>query len=180
VTFEVQSAVSTSAVVPQVRDVLLSVDSRLIAEDVKTLAEQVDQSLNEERLVSTVSGCFGALALVLACIGLYGVMAYAVARRTNEIGLRMALGAEKGDVFRMVIGQGLRLALAGLVIGVVGALVLARLLTSFSQLLFGVRAADSPTIVGVSLVMLTVAAIACFIPASRAMRVDPMVTLRYE
>ncbi len=127
-----------------------------------------------------MSSGFGALALVLACIGLYGVMAYAVARRTSEIGLRMALGAEKGDVFRMVIGQGLRLALAGLAIGVVAALVLARLLTSFSRLLFGVRAADFPTIVAVSLVMLEVAAIACFIPAGRAMRVDPMVTLRYE
>jgi ABC-type antimicrobial peptide transport system permease subunit len=147
---------------------------------VKTLAEQVDQSLDEEKLVCTVSGCFGALALVLACIGLYGVMAYSVARRTNEIGLRMALGAEKGDVFRMVIGQGLKLALAGLSIGVVAALVLARLMTSFSQVLYGVRATDFPTIIAVSLVMVTVATIACYIPASRAMRVDPMVTLRYE
>jgi ABC-type antimicrobial peptide transport system permease subunit len=152
----------------------------LIAEDVKTLAEQVDRSLNEEKLVSTVSGCFGALALVLACIGLYGVMAYSVARRTSEIGLRMALGAEKGDVFRMVIGQGLKLALAGLAIGVIAALALARLMTSFSQLLYGVRPTDSPTIIAVLLIMLTVAAIASFIPASRAMRVDPMVTLRYE
>jgi predicted permease len=180
VTFEVQSAVSASAVVPQVREILGSVDSRLIAEDVKTLAEQVDKSLDEEKLVCTVSGCFGALALVLACIGLYGVMAYSVARRTNEIGLRMALGAKKSDVFRMVIGQGLRLALVGLSIGVVAALVLARLLTSFSQVLYGVRANDFPTMIGVSLTMVAVAIIACYIPASRAMRVDPMVTLRYE
>jgi len=180
VTFEVQSAVSSSAVVTQVREVLGIVDSRLIAEDVKTLAEQVDRSLNQEKLVSTVSGCFGALALVLACIGLYGVMAYSVARRTSEIGLRMALGAEKGDVFRMVIGQGLRLAVAGLAIGVVASLMLARLLTSFSQLLYGVRPTDSPTVIAVSFVMAAVAAIACYIPASRAMRVDPMVTLRYE
>lgn len=179
-TFEVQSAVSSSSIVPQVREILGAVDSRLMAEDAKTLAEQVDRSLNEEKLVSTVSGCFAALALVLACIGLYGVMAYSVARRTSEIGLRMALGAEKGDVFRMVIGQGLKLALAGLAIGVVAALVLARLMTSFSQLLYGVRPTDSPAIVAVSLVMLAVAAIACFVPASRAMRVDPMVTLRYE
>jgi predicted permease len=180
VTFEVQSAVSSSSVVPEVREVLGNVDSRLIAEDVKTLAEQVDQSLGEEKLVSTVSGCFGALALVLACIGLYGVMAYSVARRTNEIGLRLALGAEKGDVFSMVIGLGLKLALAGLSIGVIAVLVLARLLTSFSQVLYGVRATDSSTIIAVSLVMAAVAAIACYIPASRAMRVDPMVTLRYE
>lgn len=180
VTFEVQSAVSSAVVVPEVREVLSNVDSQLIAEDVKTLAKQVDQSLDEEKLVCTVSGCFGALALVLACIGLYGVMAYSVARRTNEIGLRMALGAEKGDVFRMVIGQGLKLALVGLSIGVVAALVLARLMTSFSQVLYGVRATDFPTILAVSLVMVTVATIACYIPASRAMRVDPMVTLRYE
>ena len=180
VTFEVQSVVSSSSIAAEVREVLAGVDSRLIPEDVKTLADQVDESLNEEKLVSTVSGCFGALALVLACIGLYGVMAYSVARRTSEIGLRMALGAEKADVFRMVIGQGLKMSLAGLAIGVVAALVLVRLMTSFSQLLYGVRPTDSPTIVAVSLVMLAVGAIACFIPASRAMRVDPMVTLRYE
>lgn len=180
VTFEVQSALSSSSIVPQVREVLADVDSRLVAEDEKTLAEQVDKSLNEEKLVSAVSGCFGVLALVLACIGLYGVMAYSVARRTSEIGLRMALGAEKGDVFRMVIGQGLKLALAGLAIGVVAALALARIMTSFSQLLYGVRPTDFPTIVAVSLAMLAVSVIACFIPASRAMRVDPMVTLRYE
>jgi predicted permease len=180
VTFEVQSAVSSSAVLSEVHEVLGNVDSRLIPEDVKTLAEQVDQSLDEERLVCTVSGCFGALAFALACIGLYGVMAYSVARRTNEIGLRMALGAEKSDVFRMVVGQGLRLALLGLSIGVVAALVLARLLTTFSQVLYGVSATDSPTIIAVSIAMVVVSVIACYIPASRAMRVDPMVTLRYE
>jgi predicted permease len=180
VTFEVQSAVSSSSVVPEVREVLGNVDSRLIAENVKTLAEQVDQSLEEEKLISTVSGCFGVLALVLACIGLYGVMAYSVVRRTNEIGLRMALGAEQGNVFRMVIGRGLRLAFAGLSIGAIAVLVLARLLTSFAQVLYGVRATDSPTIIAVSLIMVAVAAIACYIPASRAMRVDPMVTLRCE
>jgi predicted permease len=180
VTFAVRSAVSSSAVAPEVREVLATVDSRLFAEDVKTLEEQVSHSLGEEKLVSTVSGGFGVLALALACIGLYGVMAYSVARRTNEIGLRMALGAEKRDVFRMVIGQGLRLALAGLFIGVIAALVLARLLISFSQVLYGVRANDSPTIIVVSLVIVAVAAIACYLPARRAMRVDPMVTLRYE
>jgi predicted permease len=180
VTFEVESAVSSLSIVPQVREVLAGVDSRLIAEDVKTLQEQVDRSLNEEKLVSSVSGCFGALALVLASIGLYGVMAYSVARRASEIGIRMALGAAKGDLFRMIIEQGLKLALTGLAIGVVAALVLARLMTSFSKLLYGVRPTDSPTIVAVSLVMLAVAVVACLIPASRAMRVDPMVTLRNE
>ena len=180
VTFEVESAISSAAVVPEVREVLGNVDSRLIAEDVKTLAEQVDQSLNEERLVSTVSGCFGTLALVLASIGLYGVMAYSVARRTSEIGVRMALGADRKHVFQMIISQGLRLAIAGLAIGIAAALILARLVSSFSHILYGVRATDPVTIIGVSLTLTGVAALACFVPAHRAMSVEPMVTLRYE
>jgi predicted permease len=180
VTFEVQSAVSSSSIVPEVREVLTAVDSRLVAEDVKTLQEQVDRSLNEEKLVSTVSGCFAALALILASIGLYGVMAYAVARRTSEIGLRMALGAERGTVFRMIVGQGLRLAMVGLSAGVFVSLLLARMLPSFSHFLYGVRANDPFTIIVVSLALLGVAVLACYIPASRAMRVDPIITLRYE
>jgi predicted permease len=180
VTFEVNSAVPSSVLAAEVHRMFGSVDSRLAAEDVKTLAEQVNSSLGEETLVSTISGCFGALALVLACIGLYGVISYSVARRTNEIGVRMALGAEKKHVFQMIILQGLRLVIAGLAIGVVAALILARLVSSFSQILYGVRATDPVTIIGVSLTLTGVAALACFIPARRAMSVDPMVTLRYE
>jgi len=128
----------------------------------------------------TVSTGFAVLALLLACIGLYGVISYSVARRTNEIGLRMALGAERSDVFRMVIGQGLLLAVVGLAIGAACAMMLARVLTSASEMLYGVRASDPATLVGVSLALAFTAVLACLVPALRAMSIDPMTALRYE
>jgi putative ABC transport system permease protein len=123
---------------------------------------------------------FAGLALLLASIGVYGVLSYSVALRTNEIGIRMTLGAEKRSVFRMVIAQGLRLALVGLAIGAIAALILTRVLSSFSHLLYGVGAGDPLTFLAVSLVLLVVVVFACYIPARRAMRVDPMTALRYE
>ncbi|MFZ3247227.1 MAG: FtsX-like permease family protein, partial [Candidatus Acidiferrales bacterium] len=110
----------------------------------------------------------------------YGVTAYAVGQRTHEMGIRMALGAQKRDVFRLVIGQGLRLALVGVAIGAAAALILVRLLSSFSQLLYGVAGSDPLTLAAVAIVLLAVAFLACYIPARRAMKVDPMVALRYE
>ncbi|HEX5411054.1 MAG TPA: FtsX-like permease family protein, partial [Terriglobia bacterium] len=110
-------------------------------------------------------------------VGLYGIMAYSVSRRTNEIGIRMALGAERRHVLRAVIGQGLRLALVGIVIGVAGALALTRFLAS---LLYGVKPTDPLTFIAVSLILIAVALLACYIPARRAARVDPMVALRHE
>jgi predicted permease len=180
VTFEVESAASASMLVPEMREALRSVDSRLAADDIKTLAQQVDDSLDEERLVCTVSDCFSALALVLACIGLYGLMGYSVTRRRSEIGLRMALGAQKNAVFRMILGQGMRLAALGLSIGVLASLMLAHMLPSFAHFLYGVRANDPFTILLAALALLVVALLACYVPAQRAMRVDPMVTLRCE
>jgi putative ABC transport system permease protein len=125
-------------------------------------------------------GVFAALALLLASVGIYGVISYSVAQRVPEIGIRMALGAEKPRIFRMIIGQGLRLALAGLVIGAVAALILTRLLSSFSHLLYGVRTSDPVTFIAVSAVLTGVAILACYIPARRATRVDPMTALHHE
>jgi ABC-type antimicrobial peptide transport system permease subunit len=125
-------------------------------------------------------GAFAALALLLASVGIYGVISYSVTQRIQEIGIRMALGAAKRQIFQMVIGHGLRLAVAGLMTGTAVALILARLLSSFSHLLYGVGASDPVTFAGVSLVLIGAAILACYIPARRASRVDPMVALRYE
>jgi len=129
------------------------------------------------RFMMFLLSAFAGLALVLACIGIYGVMAYSVAQRTHEIGIRMALGAQKNDVLRMVIGQGFRLTLLGTVMGIAGAIALTRFL---STLLYAVKPTDPLTFVAVSLLLTAVALLACYIPARRAMRVDPVVALKYE
>jgi predicted permease len=147
---------------------------------VVTMHEIIQSSLAPRRFAMMLLGSFAGLALLLAGIGLYGVTAYAVGQRTHEMGVRMALGAQKRDVFRLVVGQGLRLALVGVAIGAAAALVLVRLLSSFGELLYGVGRSDPLTFGAVTLVLIGVAFLACYIPARRAMRVDPMVALRYE
>jgi predicted permease len=181
---------NTSVVVRTTGNVLGLMDSirnasdRLNKDEVltsfETMHEIIQSSLAPRRFAMMLLGAFAALALVLAGIGLYGVIAYAVGQRTHEIGIRMALGAHPGEVFRLVIGQGLRLAFIGIAIGAAAALILIRLLSSFSQLLYGVGGSDPLTLISVSIVLLAVAILACYIPARRAMRVDPMVALRYE
>jgi predicted permease len=146
----------------------------------ETMHGIIQAFLAPRRFAMMLLGSFAALALLLAGIGLYGVIAYAVGQRTHEMGIRVALGARPRDVFRLVIGQGLRLALIGVVAGAAAALVLIRLLSSFSQLLYGVGGSDPLTLIAVSLVLLSLALLACYIPARRAMRVDPMTALRYE
>ncbi|MGH9938483.1 MAG: FtsX-like permease family protein, partial [Blastocatellia bacterium] len=143
----------------------------------ETLAAQLDASLVRERLVATLSSVFGLLALVLACIGLYGVMAYDVAQRTHEIGIRMALGASAGRVARMALGETLWLVGIGLVIGLGAALAATRWV---KNLLFGLQPHDPLTIGLAVLVLLVVAAIAGYLPARRASRIDPMVALRHD
>ena len=148
--------------------------------DVRTMPQIVAESMSSQRFPMILLATFAALALVLASVGTYGVVAYSVSQRVGEIGIRMALGAAKQDVFRMVVGNGLRLSCAGLAIGIAAALVLARLLSTFAQLLYGVRANDPLTLVGVSVGLMGVAVFASYIPARRATRVDPMAALRYE
>ncbi len=153
------------------------VNANLPLFNVTTESEQIDRLLFQERLVARVSGFFGLLALVLACIGLYGLLSYEVARRTREIGIRMALGAQAGDVLRLVVGQGIILAAVGAGVGVGVAMGVTRYMAS---MLFDVHANDPLTIISVAILLLLVALAACYIPARRATRVDPMVALRYE
>ncbi|HET9179387.1 MAG TPA: ABC transporter permease [Terriglobia bacterium] len=175
--FEVRTAGNPKGWITLVRRTVQDLDKNLPLFGVKTQSEQIAEATFQERLFASLTSVFGLLALLLTCIGLYGVMAYSVVQRTREIGIRMALGAEKNDVLRMVIGQGIKLALIGVAIGVAGALALTRFLSS---LLFGVKPTDPLTFITVSVVLIAVALAACYIPARRAAKADPMVALRYE
>ncbi|HEY6273848.1 MAG TPA: ADOP family duplicated permease [Terriglobales bacterium] len=177
VTFEVRSATNPTVLVASVRQLIQQADNRLPLFGVKTLSEQIDESLVQERLVASLSSLFGLVALFLACVGLYGVMASLVARRTHEIGIRMALGAEWLQVLEIVMGRGMALALIGVVLGIVAAMGATRLMAT---LLFDVKPTDLLTFLAASLSLIAVAAFACYIPARRATKVDPMVALRYQ
>jgi putative ABC transport system permease protein len=143
----------------------------------RTLSGIYSASLGSRRFNVILVGCFGMLALLLAAVGVFGVMAYSVSRRTHEIGVRVALGARSRDVLTMILGQGLRTILIGVAIGFAGSLAITRTLQS---LLFGVTATDLVTFAAVILLLVTTALLACYIPARRAAKVDPMVALRYE
>jgi putative ABC transport system permease protein len=145
--------------------------------DITTMDAVVSTSVAEPRYRTLLLGSFAASALALAIVGIFGVTSYTMAQRTHEIGIRMALGAERHDVLRLVIGQGMRLTVIGVGVGLLAALGLTRLLASF---LYAVRPTDPMTFVVVSAVMLAVALLASYIPARRATRVDPLVALRYE
>jgi predicted permease len=154
-----------------------SLDPSLPLYSVKTLTEHMQMPLFATRVAAIILGSFGLMALMLAAIGIYGVMSYVVAGRIREIGVRMALGAQRRDVLRLIISQGMMLAFMGLVAGVLLAFLASRMLTS---LLYGVSSSDPMTYTGVALLLAVVALLACYIPARRATRVDPMVALRYE
>jgi predicted permease len=160
-----------------VRNELRAAGNDILLTQLTTLDEQVDQSLLQERLLSTLSLFFGLLALLLACLGLYGVLSYDVARRTNELGIRMALGARKADVLKLILQQGMGLVGIGVGSGLIAALSLTSLV---SNQLYGVPANDPLTLCGVALLLVGVALLACWLPARRAAQVDPMIALRSE
>jgi len=179
-TVVVRTALDAAAIMPTIKATVYGASSDQPVYNIRTMQQIVWESMSSQRFPMILLGTFAGLALLLASIGIYGVISYSVSQRVHEFGIRVALGAGKQGIFRLVVGQGLRLALAGLAIGAAAALVLTRLLSSFSHLLYGVGASDPLTIVAVSLVLAGVTILACYIPARRAMRADPMVALRHE
>jgi ABC-type antimicrobial peptide transport system permease subunit len=141
------------------------------------MSDRVANSLYAARMGAILLAVFGGLALLLASIGLYGVMSFAVSRRTREMGIRVALGARPGDVFRLVLRQGMTLVVAGLVIGLIAAAIVTRLLASF---LYGVSTTDAFTFTAIPVLLTLVALLACYLPARKATKVEPLVALRYE
>jgi ABC-type antimicrobial peptide transport system permease subunit len=165
-----------AAAIPSVRSALESVDSKFQTSFIP-FATQVSNTLTSERLLASLSAFFGALALLLATMGLYGVMAYSVARRKNEIGIRMALGAEQRRVATMVVGEVSTLIVVGFVLGVALSIASTRLISTF---LFGLKPTDVATFAGSMALLATVALLAAYVPARRAARIDPMEALREE
>ncbi|PWT95659.1 MAG: hypothetical protein C5B55_01015 [Blastocatellia bacterium] len=176
-TIVVRTAADPRALTPLIREQILAVDPNQPVYDVKTMDQRVAASLETQRFAVVLLGIFGALALLLAAIGLYGVLAFTVSQRTREIGIHLALGAQKRDVSMMVIKQGMMLVACGTVLGMAGAYSLTRLMQS---LLYGVSAKDPLTFVLVPVVLGVVGFVACYVPARRATKVDPLVALKYE
>jgi ABC-type antimicrobial peptide transport system permease subunit len=174
---EVRSVLPPLSLVPAVRKAMAAIDRNLPITDLKTQRQVIEMSITPERIIAWLCGFLALLALLLSCIGIHGLMAYRVARRTGEIGIRMALGARPWDVGRSVVGEALALAGRGLIVGVPLAFALAQGLRHF---LFGIQPHDPVALIGGMAVMTTVAVLAAWIPARRAMKVDPMVALRTE
>ena len=173
----VRTAGSPLAQVSSIRRALGQVNSQMVLSDAETMDGIISDSLAARRFSMILLGIFAALALVMSCVGIYGVISYLAGQRTHEIGIRMALGAERRDVLQMVLGEGVKMALVGVGIGLVAAFGLTRLMAS---MLYGVTAHDPLSFAAVAGVLILVALAACYIPARRATKVDPMVALRYE
>jgi predicted permease len=176
-TLHVKTTADTSVVAEQLRAQLKALDPHLPLYNIKSLSAEIDESLVQERLVTWLSAAFGLLATLLTALGLYGVLTFSVARRTREIGIRVALGAQRRDVFRLIMVRGVVLVGAGVAVGLAASLAFSRLI---GALLFGVTPNSVPTLVAVSAGLIAVALLACYLPARRATKVDPLVALRYE
>jgi ABC-type antimicrobial peptide transport system permease subunit len=165
------------ATMDSITHALEKVNGRMVVFGTQTMSDVISDSLSAKRFVMVLLGVFAGLAMLLSSIGIYGVLSYVVGQRTNEIGIRMALGAGRSTVLRMVLAQAGKMVMLGVVIGLVAAILLTRLMAS---MLFGVSPTDPVTLGVVALLLTAVALIACYIPALRATRVDPMIALRYE
>ena len=176
-TIVVRTKVEPRSLAQAAQDTVRSLDRNLPVSNVVTMGQVIADSLWQPRFNLQLIGFFASVALALAAIGLYGVMSYSIAQRTHELGLRMALGAQRGDVIKLVLSQGIKLTLLGLTLGLLASAALTRLM---SNLLFGVSATDPTTFAAITLVLIGVAVIACLVPAHRATKVDPMEALRYE
>jgi putative ABC transport system permease protein len=175
--FALRTISARGAMAASLRQVAQEVDPTIRVRDVRSLNDVVNTSLHQERVLAQLGGFLSVFALALACLGLYGVLSFSVAQRMREIGVRMALGAQRKDVLSLVVGRGLKLALLGLALGLIAALAVTRFVSS---LLYGVTATDPVTFVGVSLLLLLVAMLASWLPARRATKLDPMTVLRHE
>ncbi len=173
----IRTKADPASIVPSVQRAVSMVDKDQPVTGVKTMDQLLSESVAQPRFYTLLLGIFAGIALVLASVGIYGVVSYSVAQRTHEIGVRLALGAQAGDVLRLVLRQGMTLTFVGVAIGLAAALLLTRVMSS---LLFGVSTIDPVIFILISLLLVTVALIACYIPARRATKVDPMVALRYE
>ena len=160
-----------------IRGALNKINGEIVLYQIETMEDIVSRSLAARRFSMILLGIFAALALALSSIGIYGVISYLAGQRTHEIGIRMAIGAQRSDVLRLILGQGARMALIGVAAGLAGSLALTRVM---AKLLFGVSAYDPLTFLAVACLLILVALAACYIPARRAMRIDPMAALRYE
>jgi putative ABC transport system permease protein len=176
-TLMVRANTDMSSLTAAIRSEVQLIDADQPLADVRTLEQRIAETVVRQRAIMFLLSVFALLALVLAAVGIYGVVSYSVARRTREIGIRMALGADRNRVLRLIFLQGMRLIAVGVALGLAGSYALTRLMES---LLFGVSATDPMTFAGISSLLVLVALGACFVPARRAMRVDPMTALRSE
>jgi predicted permease len=173
----VRSSISPSAIAAAVAGEVKAIDPNVPIFEVKTMDQRMYESLARRRFAMLALGLFAVLALLLALVGIYGVMSYSVAQRTSELGIRLALGAQPSDVLRLVLRHGFTLALIGVAVGAIASVAVTRVLTT---LLFGIAATDLLTFVSLSTALIFVALVACLVPARRATKVDPLVALRYE